>query len=234
MPIVVQCESCRKGLKVPDHYAGQTIRCPACKAPVEIPIPLPVDEEADTAFVVEDEEKPASAPISPLEAFTKPITPHCRTCGSEIPENAVACMQCGILPKHGTAYCYYCGAATSPLQTVVCVSCGSAPGGPVIPVGKVVKDKAPTSPMVADRSTRYQTKITPCLAETILSVLIIIIFVGGIIASLILFVMAIEGYEALFAYIGLGILVGLPSLSLHLFWARSILRYLRIIATQHQ
>jgi len=72
------------------------------------------------------------------------------------------------------------------------------------------------------------------LAETILSVLIIIIFVGGIIASLILFVMAIEGYEALFAYIGLGILVGLPSLSLHLFWARSILRYLRIIATQHQ
>jgi len=35
----VVCSSCAKRLKVPDKFAGQHVKCPACQAPVKIPSP---------------------------------------------------------------------------------------------------------------------------------------------------------------------------------------------------
>ena len=37
MPIAVQCSGCGKGMGVPEKYAGRTVKCPKCKAPLEIP-----------------------------------------------------------------------------------------------------------------------------------------------------------------------------------------------------
>ena len=50
---------------------------------------------------------------------------HCRTCGKEVDENAVACMSCGCDPRNGDEFCPNCGAAVSTAQ-VVCVKCGVA------------------------------------------------------------------------------------------------------------
>lgn len=37
MPIPVRCSNCDKGLGIPDKYAGKTVKCPACKAPLKVP-----------------------------------------------------------------------------------------------------------------------------------------------------------------------------------------------------
>ena len=37
MPIAVQCSNCQKGMGVPSKYAGKTVKCPDCKAPLKIP-----------------------------------------------------------------------------------------------------------------------------------------------------------------------------------------------------
>ena len=50
---------------------------------------------------------------------------HCRTCGKEVAENAVACMSCGCDPRKGDKFCPNCGAEVSAAQ-VVCVKCGVA------------------------------------------------------------------------------------------------------------
>ena len=50
---------------------------------------------------------------------------HCRTCGKEVAENAVACMSCGCDPRKGDTFCPNCGSEVSAAQ-VVCVKCGVA------------------------------------------------------------------------------------------------------------
>lgn len=48
---------------------------------------------------------------------------YCRNCGSELNENAVACIKCGCDPKKGNSNCPSCGVALSPEQ-IMCVKCG--------------------------------------------------------------------------------------------------------------
>ncbi len=47
----------------------------------------------------------------------------CRSCGKEMPEQAVICMSCGCPPKSGRKFCQQCGAETN-LVAEVCVKCG--------------------------------------------------------------------------------------------------------------
>ena len=63
----------------------------------------------------------------------------CRSCGSEVSANAIACTGCGVAPSNGNSFCPECGTQTN-LKAVVCVDCGvnlsSAPsssGGSNIP-----------------------------------------------------------------------------------------------------
>ncbi len=49
----------------------------------------------------------------------------CRTCAKELPESAVACIQCGCPPHIGNKFCQGCGAETME-QAVICVKCGSS------------------------------------------------------------------------------------------------------------
>ncbi len=48
---------------------------------------------------------------------------YCRTCGSQIENDAVVCMRCGCKPLVGHNYCQNCGATTTEGQ-VVCLNCG--------------------------------------------------------------------------------------------------------------
>ena len=48
---------------------------------------------------------------------------HCRTCGKEVSEKAIACTGCGVKPNDGNAFCQACGAETNE-NAVVCVACG--------------------------------------------------------------------------------------------------------------
>ncbi len=50
---------------------------------------------------------------------------YCRNCGSEMHEEAVVCVKCGVPAGKGKSFCPTCGAATNE-EAVVCVSCGVA------------------------------------------------------------------------------------------------------------
>lgn len=50
---------------------------------------------------------------------------HCRTCGQELGEQAVACVGCGCPPLAGNKFCQSCGADTNP-AAAICVKCGVA------------------------------------------------------------------------------------------------------------
>ncbi len=48
---------------------------------------------------------------------------HCRNCGSEVNEKAIACPKCGVAPLSEKKFCQECGSETKPNQ-MVCVKCG--------------------------------------------------------------------------------------------------------------
>jgi len=64
MPISVTCPECEKKLKVGDTAAGKKIRCPACKAIVEVPTPLAAADE-DEAITEVPRKKSSSIQSTP-------------------------------------------------------------------------------------------------------------------------------------------------------------------------
>jgi len=64
------CPGCGQALEAPEEMAGETVACPACEAPIQIPA------EDPTAF----DEGDASA---------------CPECGSDLEDGAVLCVACG-------------------------------------------------------------------------------------------------------------------------------------------
>lgn len=52
----------------------------------------------------------------------------CRNCGTELSENAVVCVKCGVQKGKGTSYCPHCGKETS-AAAAVCLSCGCSVRG---------------------------------------------------------------------------------------------------------
>lgn len=47
----------------------------------------------------------------------------CRNCGSEMNENAIVCVKCGVAKNTAANFCPSCGNPTNP-EAVVCVNCG--------------------------------------------------------------------------------------------------------------
>ncbi len=37
MPVICQCPTCKTKYQVGDQYAGRTVKCPKCSAPVVVP-----------------------------------------------------------------------------------------------------------------------------------------------------------------------------------------------------
>ncbi len=50
---------------------------------------------------------------------------YCRNCGSEMNENAVVCVKCGVAKGMGNSYCPNCGKETDP-NAAFCINCGCA------------------------------------------------------------------------------------------------------------
>lgn len=65
---------------------------------------------------------------------------HCRNCGSEMNENAVVCVKCGVAKGSGDAYCPNCGKETNP-NAAVCLNCGYALANTNIVAGENAKSK---------------------------------------------------------------------------------------------
>lgn len=58
MPIKFHCPSCHAAVKAPETYAGQTLPCPKCGQPVEVPDasePTPADLPVPPAFPASDD-----------------------------------------------------------------------------------------------------------------------------------------------------------------------------------
>lgn len=96
MPAVV-CPQCQFHGTVPDHFAGQTVRCPKCKGRIAIPPP----PEPVTTFteVIEEPVAPIVAiePEKPRKFLPALMCPHCNFEG-DLPESfvgpSVRCPQC--------------------------------------------------------------------------------------------------------------------------------------------
>lgn len=48
---------------------------------------------------------------------------YCRNCGSEMNQNAVVCVKCGVSKGIGNSYCPHCGKETASVAAV-CLNCG--------------------------------------------------------------------------------------------------------------
>lgn len=48
---------------------------------------------------------------------------HCRNCGNEVHDKAIACPKCGVNPRSEKKFCSSCGVETNTNQ-VICVKCG--------------------------------------------------------------------------------------------------------------
>ena len=65
---------------------------------------------------------------------------YCKNCGSEMNENAVVCVRCGVAKGSGNTYCPNCGKVTNP-NAAVCLNCGYALTNTNIVVGENAKSK---------------------------------------------------------------------------------------------
>lgn len=80
MPIAINCPACSHAGKVPDHFAGQTIRCPKCRGQFRVG---PADGGATvTTGSVESRPQPQQAA-------------RCPYCGEAIQQTAKKCKHCG-------------------------------------------------------------------------------------------------------------------------------------------
>lgn len=101
MPSIVQCPACRQELRLPDHLAGQQVRCPACgqafagetgpPPPAAVPA-LELDDRAAPP--------PLPRPTQPPPSPAPDLVP-CRFCGERIAADARRCRYCGEASEGG-------------------------------------------------------------------------------------------------------------------------------------
>lgn len=115
MPQIIRCPHCQKTMQAPDNVAGKRLQCPSCKQPFMVPgAPPPAPPPAaatagasSTGAMPTIPSKPQvngakpPPPTSPVAASAAPPPPptpsKCPSCGSQLLEGAVACMDCGFM-----------------------------------------------------------------------------------------------------------------------------------------
>lgn len=65
---------------------------------------------------------------------------YCRNCGSEMHNEAVVCVKCGVPAGKGNNYCNNCGSEVNP-EAVFCVNCGVSLSSPETSVPKGEKSR---------------------------------------------------------------------------------------------
>ena len=132
----ITCNICHKSRNVPEEYIGKTVKCwtPNCTGTIRIsdassgedvhnpPVRESVTQNTEPIHNTPVFPPPTPIPIKPVDQMK-----HCRTCGGQVLEKAVACMQCGVPPRNGKDYCYHCGNQTRP-EAIVCTKCGISCG----------------------------------------------------------------------------------------------------------
>jgi predicted Ser/Thr protein kinase len=110
MPLVISCPNCRSQMQLPDDAAGKQFRCGKCqnifavggaRAPAA-PAAVGAGVAAAGAGAAAVATRPAPPPAPPKPAAAKPPAPAggpttCPACGTQVPEGAVSCMDCGYL-----------------------------------------------------------------------------------------------------------------------------------------
>ncbi|MCD0461624.1 hypothetical protein [Roseiconus lacunae] len=89
MPISIRCQ-CGQSLSVKEQFAGRTVSCPKCKAPIQVPAAPAAQSVGTTA---------AGNPLNDLfdeEGFSNNIGALCPNCNAEMAAEAVLCTKCGF------------------------------------------------------------------------------------------------------------------------------------------
>src|SRR6185437_1636235 len=150
MPLVIRCPHCQKPMQLADNSAGKQFRCPSCRNPFTVgggPVAsVGVAAAGGGGAAVATRPLAPSAPAHPPSTPTTPPPPaslkECPACKAEIPEGAIACMDCGYMIQPETTAAELegvpnlcpnpaCGVANSPSERT-CQRCGTvlptAPG----------------------------------------------------------------------------------------------------------
>src|SRR5438046_1095706 len=100
MPVIIKCPNaaCGKAMQLPDNAAGKRVQCPTCKQPFQVP--------ADSAsHGVKPRGSPSSSPsisLGDVGNGVKASLKNCPSCGAQLNEGAVACMDCGFMLQADT------------------------------------------------------------------------------------------------------------------------------------
>jgi predicted Zn finger-like uncharacterized protein len=111
-PIITDCPSCSRKVRVPEELLGKLVRCPTCghtftasltpaqtdagdnPHPGDRPPTLELDEPAQVPQTGESPPEPASAP-EPVRRQSPDDLQPCPYCGERIAANALRCKYCG-------------------------------------------------------------------------------------------------------------------------------------------
>ena len=114
---------------------------------------------------------------------------YCRNCGTEVAEQAVMCVACGVPPRSGNKFCQNCGAETNP-AAAVCVSCGVGLATPAL------LDVSPKSRLTVTLLAFFLGGLGIhrfYLGQTGLGILMLLTFGGCTIWALVDFILAVAG-----------------------------------------
>src|SRR5262249_38223618 len=119
MPLVIRCPHCQKPMQLADNSAGKQFRCPSCHNPFTVGGGQPASVGAAAAGGSNSAgaavaTRPAAPPTPPripavptvdgggVKTAPAPLK-ECPACKAEIPEGAIACMDCGYMIQPETA-----------------------------------------------------------------------------------------------------------------------------------
>jgi predicted Ser/Thr protein kinase len=113
MPLVIRCPHCQKPMQLADNSAGKQFRCPSCHNPFTVGGGQPASVGAAAAGGSSSASAAvATRPVAPATTPRPPAVPtvdggsiktapaplkECPACKAEIPEGAIACMDCGYM-----------------------------------------------------------------------------------------------------------------------------------------
>jgi predicted Ser/Thr protein kinase/phage FluMu protein Com len=114
MPLVIRCPHCQKPMQLADNSAGKQFRCPSCRNAFTVggSAPAPAVSAAvggGAAVATRPTAPPARPSSSPTvdggsaKTAPAPSLKECPACKAEIPEGAIACMDCGYMIQPETS-----------------------------------------------------------------------------------------------------------------------------------
>lgn len=123
MPIVVQCNSCKKKIKAAEKFAGKRVKCPGCQSVLAIPAaggaaaapaavkpatPGPVAGLLDDEIPIRQEtSQPAASPLADMLDDDIPIRQEAAT--PAVAQTLTSCPGCGTTVQAGAVICVDCG-----------------------------------------------------------------------------------------------------------------------------